>query len=225
MNKKSESTGLREQLHIQFARVGKAIASPARLEILHLLSQGEKPVEHIARAAGLTVANASQHLQQLKSVRMVVSRKMGQQVRYRIAAPTVAGLLSHLRDFGNERLLEVQELITTHLVPLNGAPPIEPGKAADMLNKGETVAVDLRPAEEFHAGHLPGAMSVPFDELEGHLAELPREKPLLVYARDLYSETSYQAVGKLREAGFQAFRLNGGLPDWVVAGQPVETEI
>jgi len=224
MNKEMERSGLREQLQAQFARVGKALASPARLEILHLLSQGEKPVEHIARMAGLTVANASQHLQQLKSVRMVTSRKTGQQVRYSLAALTVASLINHLHEFGNERLLEVQELVTTHLTPLNGQPPVAPEDAARMIGQGQTIPVDIRPKDEYQSGHLPGAVSVPFEDLEKHLSHLSREKSLLVYAHDIYSEKAYQAVHRFREAGFNAFRMDGGVADWMLAGQSVVSQ-
>jgi len=222
MDKKNARSDLHEQLFAQFARVGKAISSPARLELLHLLSQGEKSVEQVARGAGLTVANTSQHLQQLKSARMVVSRKEGQQVQYSLAAQSVHTLLYQLQAFGVERLLEVQELLSTHLAPLNGTSPIRRDEALKMIESKKITPLDIRPNDEFLSGHLPSAISVPFSDIEGRMDELKREKPVLIYSRSGFSEDAYQAVAVLRKAGLEANRLEGGWPDWARDGLPSE---
>jgi rhodanese-related sulfurtransferase len=213
----------KDRLFEQFARIGKALASPKRLEILDLLAQGERTVEEIARETVMPVANASQHLQALKGVRMVESRREGLYAYYRLADEDVYGLWKALRGLGEARLAEIDRLVRTYLTDRESLDAV---CAEELLAKTRTEGVmvlDVRPEEEYRAGHIPGAVSVPMERLEAYLEEIPKDREIVAYCRGPYCVFSDEAVALLRSRGYRARRLEEGLPDWRAAGMPVET--
>ena len=212
----------REELFAQFARIGKAIASPARLEMIYLLSQGQKSVEELAKAAGLSLANASQHLQQLKGARIVWSRKEGQRVRYGLASERVEGLWQSLQRLGEERLLEVTDLVNTYIKDRDGLEPVTRRELLEKMRDRKVVLIDVRPSEEYAAGHLPEALSVPLGELEDRLRDLPADREIIAYCRGPYCLLAVEAVERLRAKGFRALRLADGFPEWKAHGLPLE---
>ena len=212
----------REELFAQFARIGKAIASPARLEMIYLLSQGQKSVEELAKAAGLSLANASQHLQQLKAARIVWSRKEGQRVRYGLASERVEGLWQSLQRLGEERLLEVTDLVNTYIKDRDGLEPVTRRELLEKMRDRKVVLIDVRPSEEYAAGHLPEALSVPLGELEARLRDLPADREIIAYCRGPYCLLAVEAVERLRAKGFRALRLADGFPEWKAHGLPLE---
>lgn len=211
----------KKQLFAQFARVGKALSNGHRLELLEFLAQGERPVEALATVMGLTVANTSQHLQQLRHAGLVATRKEGQQVYYRLADERVITLLSALRAVAQQSLAEVDKLVATFLAAKDNLEPIAAPELLERIQQGLVTVLDVRPAEEFAAGHLLQAVNIPLKELETLLHTLPPEKEVVAYCRGPYCVLAYSAVAKLREQGFNARRLEAGYPEWKVAGLPV----
>lgn len=197
----------------QFARIGKALASPQRVILLDLLAQSERPVEALATASGLSVANASQHLRILLAAHLVTNRKQGQQVFYRLAGPIVLEFLSDLQRLAEMQLTEVAQAARTHLADqdLEG---VDHRELLRRVESGEAVLIDVRPAEEFAAGHLPGAISVPASELGRRLADLPRKAEIVAYCRGPYCALAVTAVEELRRHGYQARRLPDGPVQW-----------
>lgn len=218
----TEQNALQDEFFTQIARVGKAVSSPARLRILFLLTQGEKTVESVATQAALSVANASQHLQQLKGARMVVSRKDGQKVNYSVAAPTVETLWRSLQDFGQERLLEIQEIAQLNEKKWGHVATITHKDLLEKLKKNSVAIVDVRPAMEFEWAHLPGAVSIPLPELKKRVDDLPKKQDVVAYCRGPLSHLSAEAVILLKGKGFKARRLVGGFPEWKAEGHPIE---
>ena len=208
----------------QFARVAKALAHPNRLELLEFLAQGERTVESLARAAGLSVANASQHLQQLKQAGLVASRRAGQHVRYRLADDDVVALMAALRGVARRHLAEVDRIVEAYLAARDTLEPVPATDLLERIRRGEVTVLDVRPPEEYAAGHLPGAVNIPLEELERRLGELPRDREVVAYCRGPYCVLAWEAAGRLREKGIPARRLEGGLPEWRLAGLPVEVE-
>jgi rhodanese-related sulfurtransferase len=213
----------KDRLFGQFARVGKALASPKRLEIVDLLAQGERTVEDIARATDMSVASASQHLQALKGVRMVEARREGLYAHYRLADEDVFRTWQAVRALGESRLAEVDRVVETYLEDRNALEAVHVMELMERLSDGSVVVLDVRPEEEYRAGHIPGALSVPVDVLEAALQALPREREIVAYCRGPYCVFSDEAVGLLRSRGYRARRLRQGLPDWRAAGMPVES--
>jgi len=217
------STGnVKHDLFAQFARIGKALSNPNRLEIIEFLAQGERSVDALAQVASLSVANTSQHLQQLRQAGLVTLRKEGQRVYYRLSGDDVVLLLNCLRDVADRHLAEVTHLVTSYL---DTKDMLEPLLAEELLTRaraGEVTVLDVRPAEEFAAGHLPGAINIPLSELEVRLGELRPDQEVVAYCRGPYCVLSYDAVARLREHGLQARRLKDGYPEWKIAGLPVE---
>jgi rhodanese-related sulfurtransferase len=210
------------ELYEQFARVGKALANPARLELLDLLAQGERPVEELAReAGGLSVANASAHLQVLHRAHLVDSRKEGLRVYYRLADPAVYRLWSALRFVGERQLAEIDRLVATYLQGRQGLEAVSRDELLRRLSDGTTVVLDVRPAVEYRQGHIAGARSIPVDELEARLDELDPAREVVAYCRGSYCVFADEAVALLREHGFTAARYEDGYPDWATAGLPV----
>jgi rhodanese-related sulfurtransferase len=212
----------KDRLFEQFARVGKALASPKRLEIVDLLAQGERTVEEIARETAMSVASASQHLQALKGTRMVEARREGLYAHYRLADEDVFRTWQAIRALAESRLAEVDRVVETYLEDRESLEAVDAAELLERLSEGNVVVLDVRPEEEYRAGHIPGALSVPVDALEAALQMLPREREMVAYCRGPYCVFSDEAVTFLRSRGYRARRLRQGLPDWRAAGMPVE---
>jgi rhodanese-related sulfurtransferase len=213
----------KDRLFEHFARIGKALASPKRLEILDLLAQGERTVEEIARETAMPLANASQHLQVLKGARMVESRREGLYAYYRLADEAVFRTWQAVRALGETRLAEIDRVVETFLEDRDVLEAVGAAALMERLSDGNVVVLDVRPEEEYRAGHIPGALSVPVDTLEAALQALPIDKEIVAYCRGPYCVFSDEAVTLLRSRGYQARRLAEGLPDWRAKGLPVET--
>lgn len=220
MNKKQH--GLKEHLFAQFARIGQAVASPQRLELLDLLAQGERRVDDLAREADLPVANASQHLQVLRRAQLVAVRRDGTASYYRLADERVFRLCQALRELGEVRLAEVQQLADAYLTDRSSMDAVDAVALWKRITDDDVVVVDVRPSDEFAAGHLPTARSIPLAELARRLHELPRERQIVAYCRGPYCVFADEAVALLTAHGYRAARLTVGFPDWQVAGLPVE---
>jgi rhodanese-related sulfurtransferase len=216
------SRAFKAELYEQFARVTKATASPQRIEMLDLLSQGERSVEALAAATELSIANASHHLKVLKQARLVESRKAGLFVYYRLAGPEVFAFLRSVRGLAEQRLTEVEDIVHRYLGNRDELEPVSRYELSLRVQAGDVTVLDVRPAEEYQAGHIPGAVSITIEELERRLAELPPDKQIVAYCRGPYCVYSYQAVEVLRARGWAARRLVDGLPEWKAAGLPVE---
>jgi rhodanese-related sulfurtransferase len=212
----------KDRLFGQFARVGKAVASPRRLEIVDLLAQGERTVEEIARETAMSVASASQHLQVLKAARMVEARREGLYAHYRLADEDVFRTWQAVRTLAESRLSEVDRVVEAYLVDRDALEAVDSSDLLERLRDGSVVVLDVRPEEEYRAGHIPGALSVPVDALEAALQTLPRDREVVAYCRGPYCVFSDEAVAFLRARGYRARRLRQGLPDWRAAGMPVE---
>jgi rhodanese-related sulfurtransferase len=211
---------IKDQLYEQVARIGKA-TSPKRLELIELLCQGEKSVELLAAQAGISVKLASAHLRELRLARLVDTRKEGKYVVYRLASASVADLWVALRAQAEERLVELQVALT-NLVSQGGE--LEGIDRKTILKKaaaGDVLVLDVRPAEEYAAAHLPHARSLPMDELKKRLAELPKDTPLVAYCRGPFCLMAKSAVDLLRKRGYQAFHLSDGVAEWRARGLPI----
>jgi rhodanese-related sulfurtransferase len=207
----------------EFARIGQALASGARIELLDLLFQAERTVEQLAAETGMSVANVSQHLQVLRRARMVEVRRAGLFARYRLATDDVYRIWESIRGFGEQRVLEVRQALQEFLQDRAGLEAVTAAELQRRLADGTVIVVDVRPAEEFHAGHIPGAISVPVRELAQRLADLPPDREIVAYCRGPYCVQSDTAVALLGRHGFTASRLEFGLPEWRARGLPVET--
>jgi rhodanese-related sulfurtransferase/DNA-binding HxlR family transcriptional regulator len=206
----------------EFARAAKALASGRRIELLDVLANGERPVDALASEVGLSVANTSQHLQVLRQAGLVTRRRQGTSVHYRLAGPEVFELWRGLRSLAATRLAEVDRLATAYLGVRDQLEPVTRQELARRLQNGDSLVVlDVRPAAEHAAGHLPGAVSIPVGELRRRLAELPSDREIVAYCRGPYCAFAHEAVALLRKEGFSARRLEDGLPEWEVAGLAV----
>jgi rhodanese-related sulfurtransferase len=212
----------KDRLFEQFARIGKALASPKRLEIVDFLAQGERTVEEIARETAMSVASASQHLQALKAARMVAARRQGLYAHYRLADQDVFRTWQAVRALAESRLSEVDRVVEAYLVDRDALEAVDATELMERLSNGKVTVLDVRPEEEYRAGHMPGALSVPVDTLEAALQTLPRDREIVAYCRGPYCVFSDEAVALLRARGYRARRLRQGLPDWRAAGMPVE---
>jgi len=206
----------------ELARVSQAISSGRRLALLEFLAQGERSVEQLARMSGLSVANASQHLRNLLRAGLVKNRKDGQFVFYRIAGDEVVRLISTLREVAENNLVEVQHLVKSYLNERDALEAVPAGELLERARRGLVTVMDVRPPEEFAAGHIRGAINVPLAELEKRLTELPRSPEIIAYCRGPYCLLSVEAVERLRRNGFTARRLEQGYPEWKSSGLPVE---
>ena len=202
----------------EFARAAKALASGRRIELLDVLANGERTVEALAGEVGLSVANTSQHLQILRQAGLVGSRRQGTSVHYQLAAPEVFELWRTLRTLAASRLAEVERLAVAYLGGRDDLEPVTREELARRLEDGDDLVVlDVRPAAEYAAGHLPGAVSIPVGELRRRLAELPADREVVAYCRGPYCAFAHEAVELLRDEGFAARRLEDGLPEWQAA--------
>ncbi len=213
----------KDRLYAEFARIGKATASPHRLEILEILAQGERTVESLAAEAGLSVANTSRHLQQLRQAQLVLARRDGLYVHYRVAGPEVVSLVLSLRHTAERHLAEVDRVVGDFLGDRDGFEPVTPDDLARRMTNGEVVLLDVRPEQEYAAGHISGARSMPVADISSRLGELSRDKDYVAYCRGPYCVYADEAVAELRANGITAQRLTEGYPEWWLAGRPVHT--
>lgn len=212
------------EINEQFARIAKAIANPHRLEIVDLLAQGERSVEELAKEAALSVANASQHLQALREAHLVATRKEGLRVYYRLADSTVYQLVQLIREIAERQLAELERIVNTYLTERKSMEPITLNELLARLREPGLVLLDVRPTLEYAQGHIAGARSIPIDELESRLHELPHDQEIVAYCRGTYCVFADEAVELLVARGYQAQRMQQGYPDWKLADLPTETE-
>lgn len=216
----SVSSGRRfkNAIYDQFARIAKGLASPRRLELLDLLCQGPRTVETLAREAGQSIANTSQHLQVMRAARLVAAEKEGQYVTYGLADNEVCDFFQSLRHLAESRLAEVERVTRDFLQERGQMEPVDRVALIERVRAGAVTVLDVRPPEEYRAGHIPGAISVPLSELKHRLAELPRDREIVAYCRGPYCVLAVEAVDMLRAHGFKALRLEDGVPDWRAQG-------
>lgn len=212
---------MKSALYEQLGRVAQALGSAGRLQILEYVAQGERSVDALAAMTGLSVANTSKHLQALRQAGLVTARKEGLRVYYRIAGDDVTALISALRAVAENRVAEVERLVTQWLAHRDDMEPVPATELRKRAKNNLVTVLDVRPAEEYAAGHIPGAINVPMDKLEEFLSRLPKRKDVIAYCRGPYCLMSFEAVEKLRRHGFRARRLENGLPEWRAAGLPV----
>lgn len=213
--------GVKRQLYAQFAKVAKTLASAPRLEILELLAQRERSVEDLVAATGLPVANVSQHLQQLRRSGLAMNRREGKYIRYRLTDPAVITLIGTLQELAERNHVETARTITRYFKKRDSLEPVSRAELLRRKKAGAAFVIDVRPLDEFAAGHIPGAVHLPLAELEGRLAELPRDQEIVAYCRGPYCVMAFEAVARLRASGFQARRLQDGFPEWRLARLPV----
>lgn len=219
---KSSDPG-KTRLYEAIGRVAAALGSSGRLQILEFVAQGERSVDALAAMTGLSVANTSKHLQALRQAGLVSARKEGLRVYYSLAGDDVTALVAALRAVAEHRVADVEQLLRLWLVHRDELEPVPARELLERAKKGLVTVLDVRPPEEFAAGHLPGAINVPLEKLESYLSKLPKRKEVVAYCRGPYCLMSFEAVAKLRKRGWQARRLQDGFPEWRAAGLPVET--
>ncbi|RJQ47640.1 MAG: ArsR family transcriptional regulator [Gaiellales bacterium] len=217
----SPSRKFKDAVFEQFAQIGKSLSSGPRLELLDLLCQGPRTVDVLARLSGQSVANTSHHLQVLRRARLVKSEKDGVHVTYRLAGDEVCAFFLALRRLAESRLLEIGQVTRKFLRESGELEAVDREQLMERARAGEVTVLDVRPVEEYEAGHIPGAISVPLAELEGKLTELPRDREVVAYCRGPYCLLAVEAVEVLRQHGFTASRLSDGVPDWRSYGLPV----
>jgi rhodanese-related sulfurtransferase len=212
----------KDSIYEQLARIGKAAASPKRLELLDLLAQGPRTVEVLASQMGQSLANVSQHLQVLRGARLVESQKDGLYVTYRLADDGVGSFLLALRRLAESRLVEIEHVMRGFLEEREELEPVDREALVKRIRRGEVTLLDVRPAGEFHAGHIPGALSVPTEDLKRRLSSLPKSREVVAYCRGPYCVYAVDAVKVLRARGFKAHRLDEGVLEWRARGLPIE---
>lgn len=211
----------KDHVYEQLARIGKAVSSPKRLEILDLLSQGPRTVESLAREAHLTVANTSRHLQILRMARLIEAEKDGVFVSYSLADEAVSDFFRTLRVLAATRLAELEQMARQFFQGREALEAVDRKALLKRVRRGEVIVLDVRPPEEYRAGHIPGALSIPLRDLKDRLSELPRDQEIVAYCRGPYCVLAVQAVELLRDNGFRAVRLEDGVLDWRAQGLPV----
>lgn len=218
----SAHRAFKDRLYAQFARIGKAVGSPHRIEMLELLAQGERTVESLATEIGLSLANASQHLQTLRQAALVDSRKDGLFVYYRLADPAVFEVCKAIRGVAEQRLADLERLVHQHFGDRSQPEPVRMQDLLTRARSTDVLILDARPANEYHAGHIAGAISVPIDDLQNRLRSLPTDKEYVAYCRGPYCVYADRAVELLRKSRRRARRLAEGFPEWRAAGFPIE---
>ena len=219
---KSPERQFKDAIYEQFSRIGKAVSSPRRLELLDLICQSEKTVETLSKETGLSVANTSQHLQTLKAARLIKSQKEGLYVKYSLTDDMVSEFFRSMRLLGERRLADVEMIKRRFLKGKKGMVPVNRDELLKRVHDGGVTVLDVRPADEYQAGHIPGALSVPLDELKAALSELPADLEIVAYCRGPYCVLAVKAVEVLRKNGFNAIRLEESPQDWRAMGFPVE---
>ena len=214
----------KDSIYEQVARLGKAASAPKRLELLDLLCQGPRSVEALALQAGISLANASQHLQVLRGARLVDAEKKGLRVEYRLASDDVCQFFLTLRGLAESRLAEIDQVTREYFESRGAMEAVEGAELLRRVRDGEVTVLDVRPPEEYRAGHIPGALSIPVSELKARLRELPKDREIVAYCRGPYCVMALEAVLLLRAKGFEAHRMEQGVVDWRARGWPVQSE-
>jgi rhodanese-related sulfurtransferase len=217
-----DKRAFKNAIYDQLARIGKSAASPTRLELLDLLCQGPRSVEALAQETNQSVANVSQHLQILRAARLVDAQKDGLYTVYRIADERVATFFLALRELAQARLDEIAHVAQSFFEERDAMEPVDRDVLVDRVRRGEVTVLDVRPVEEFRAGHIPGAVSIPVSELKRRLSALPKHREVVAYCRGPYCVFAVEAVKVLRANGFSALRMEEGIPEWRARGLPVE---
>jgi len=217
-------SGCRQELFDTLSQVGRALGNGNRLELLERLAQSEAPVEALAHTTGLSVANASQHLQHLRRAGLVTTRRDGRHVVYRLTDERIVTLMALMRGIAETNLAEMERLVGRLFADDDAGGALEPMSRAELwarVERGAVTLVDVRPEEEYRAGHLPEAINVPADRLEAMLEQLPRDQEIVAYCRGPYCVLSHEAARRLRRRGFRVRRYEEGFPEWKAAGLPV----
>ncbi len=217
------SNHFKQDLFIQFARIGKALSNANRLELIEFLAQGERSVDELAKVSSLSFANTSQHLQQLRQAGLVISRKQGLKVFYSLSGNDVIGLLEAVRGVAERHLAEVDQLVKSYLTVKDNLEAVPAQELLKRAREGLVTVLDVRPPEEYAAGHVPGAVNVPLSKLEQHLDKIDPNQEVVAYCRGPHCVLAFDAVARLRQKGLKARRLEDGFPEWKKAGLPVET--
>ena len=212
----------KRRVFAELASLAKGLGHPHRLELLEQLAPGVRRVETLAARTGISVANASQHLQQLRRAGLAAGRRDGRRVFYRLTDDAVVGLLGALREIAERNVAEVERVVASYFRKRDELEPVSRSELRHRMRDGLVTVLDVRPSDEFALGHLPGAVNIPLAELERRLAELPRKVEIVAYCRGPYCVLSFEAVAALRTRGFKARRLEDGLPEWRAAGLPIE---
>lgn len=212
----------KKQLFTYFAQIAKALSNPNRLEILEFLAQRECAVEDLAKLTGLSIANTSHHLQQLRHMGLVESHKQGQYVYYRLSGDDVVALMANLREVAERHLTDINQLIDDYLTVKDQLEAVPADELMQRAKQGVVTVLDVRPEEEYQAGHLPGAVNIPLPQLKRRLKELDKNKEIVAYCRGPHCVLAYDAVKQLRDKGINARRLDGGYPEWKLKGLPTE---
>lgn len=215
----------KDRLYAEFARIGKAVANSHRLELLEVLAQGERTVESLAAETGLSVANTSRHLQQLRQAQLVLTRREGLFIHYRLGGPEVVALMVALRRTAEQHLAEVDRVVADFFGERDGFEPVTHDELSRRMNSGEVVLLDVRPEQEYLAGHIAGARSMPVADLGLRIDELPRDREYVAYCRGPYCVYADDAVTILRANGRTANRLSDGYSEWWLSGRPVHAGI
>ena len=213
----------KRELFAQFAAVAKAVGNEHRLELLELVAQGERSVEALAERTGLSIANASQHLQHLRRAGLVTARREGKFVLYQLADEAVLTMLAAMHKVAERNVAEVERILRTYFHERDELEPVSRDELSRRMKQGLVTVLDVRPEDEFALGHLPGARNVPLSKLKRELSKLDRNAEIVAYCRGPYCVLSFEAVAQLRKMGFKARRLQDGLPEWKAAGLPVES--
>jgi rhodanese-related sulfurtransferase len=216
------STSPKREVFANLARVGTALSSPTRIEFLELLAQAERSVDQLATLTGASVANTSQHLQKLRQAGLIMGRKEGLYVFYRLAGDEVVEMLSAISRVGEAYVAEVERIVRLYFASKDELEAIPAKELLERARKGLVTVLDVRPPEEFAAGHVPGAINIPIHELEKRIKDLPKRREVVAYCRGPYCLMSYDAVSVLRKRGLKARRLQAGMPEWRAAGLPVD---
>ena len=216
-----EDRQFKDHIYEHLGRIGKALSCPKRLELLDLLAQGPRTVEVLSQEASLNLANASKHLQILRAARLVDAEKRGFYVTYRVGGEAVTQFFRSLRLLAEERLVDIKDIATRYLEGREGMEAVDRTQLLKRAREGAVTMLDVRPKEEYMAGHIAGAVSIPLSELQRRLKDLPRHQEIVAYCRGPYCVLAIKAVEMLRKKGFRAIRLEDGVPDWRARGLPV----